>query len=108
MNDKRNNFNYESNDWASWSLYIIKTIEKLQNKTEELENQSISINLELQKEIIRLKTYAKVISIISALISSLVVSILGGYIVYVLSTNTISKTPDNTKTQQENIIKRSK
>lgn len=77
----------KNDDWNSWSLYIIKTIETLQVRVDNLEEEVYSINLELQKEITKLKIYSKVASIIYGAISAVLISVVSGFITYMLTTH---------------------
>lgn len=88
----------KNDDWNSWSLYIIKTIESLQERVDDLEEEVYSINLELQKEITKLKIYSKVASIVYGAVSAILISVLSGFITYTLTTHM-----EQTKNAEEQI-----
>ena len=72
-------------DWSSWSLYIIKTLESLQERADDLEEEVGSINLELRTELMRFKVYSRVIAAISGFITAIIVSVIVSFISYYIT-----------------------
>lgn len=86
----------KNDDWNSWSLYIIKTIESLQIRADDLEEEVNTINLELQTELTKLRVYSKVAAVLYGAISAILISVLSGFITYSLTNK-----PDIKDTQKD-------
>jgi len=82
-----------TDDWNSWSMYLIKSIESLQERADSLEEEVHEINLEFQKELTKLKVYSKVASVIYSLVSAILISVIAGVITYHVTTDTEDTKP---------------
>lgn len=88
-------------DWKDWSVYVIKTIEKLEVQISQLETKLTSINLNIQTEITKLKSSSRVTAAIGGIIASIIVSVVSGYLVYAI---TESRKSDIKKMIQEEYV----
>jgi len=87
----------QNDDWNSWSLYIIKTIESLQSRADDLEEEVNTINLELQTELTKLRVYSKVAAVVYGAVSAILISVVSGFITY-----TLTSKPDIKDNQKDN------
>lgn len=79
--------------WESWGNYVLVTLEKVEERVDDLESQINENNLTSRTDIVELKTKAGVVAAVIGVVSSLIVSILSGFIVYY-----ITKSPNQAPT----------
>lgn len=76
--------------WESWGNYVLKTLEKLEEKVDILESKISENNLEANKDLVELKVKVGVVAAIAGIIASGVTSIIVGLFIYYVTT----KKPD--------------
>lgn len=84
----------QGDDWNSWSLYLIKSIESLQERADSLEEEMHSINLEFQTELTKLRVYSKFASAFYSLISAVLISVIAGVITFYVTEKDNNKNAD--------------
>lgn len=79
--------------WDSWGNYVLKTLEKVEEKVDTLEDKINSNNLSARTDLVELKTKAGIIAAISAIIASGVTSLIVGLLIYYLSHKPVNVEP---------------
>lgn len=71
----------DNQSWESWSNYVLKTIDRIEENVNELDEKVNESNLKIQTDIVELKVKAGLIAAIASIIISFVISLMAGYIV---------------------------
>lgn len=85
-----------TDSWEAWSKHVLITLDKLEEKTDNIQEQINDNNLKSQSDIVELKTKAALVAALVGIIASLFMSILGGYII-----NKIKEEPKLIKSHYE-------
>jgi len=86
-----------SEGWKQWSMQVKESLEKLEKKVELLEGRTTKHREEFLVETTTLKVKAGVVGTVAGIIASLVTTIMGGFIVYQLTTARHSSPPETYK-----------
>lgn len=94
------------NGWESWGKYVLKTLEKLEDKVNTLEDRINENNLESKTDLVELKTKAGIVAAIAGIIASGITSLIVALFMYYITHK--QPTMDLPKTQKsyiEHVIK---
>lgn len=98
-NEKENN----GNGWNSWKIYVIKTLEKIIERQDKIEEDHKKEKIEDTKDITELKTKQKVssaiISLIVALIIGIAINVVSAWMMY----NWVSEKYEHTPRSQQQV-----
>lgn len=72
--------------WDQWSTFVLRTIEKLEERVDMIEQSLHKTELEIQKELVQLKTKASFAGALFGLVTSIIVSIVSGLILFAITT----------------------
>lgn len=78
----QNKMNAGSGDWKEWSKYVLRAIETLEEKVDSLEQKLVQLQLDIKIEVTKLQQKASFGGAILGLVSSIIVSVVSGVIVY--------------------------
>lgn len=78
-----------SGDWREWSQFVLKAIEKLEGKMDQLDSDFHEQQILYKEEITQLKTKVKFAAAIVGLVSSIGVSVISGLLVWWLTSSKI-------------------
>lgn len=85
----------ESNDtWNEWGKHVLKTLEKLDTKLEEVEKTINTNHTNTQVELATLKIQASLIGIAAGAIVSIAISLVSGFILYKMTESNKPQIPD--------------
>jgi len=80
-----------SGDWKEWSMFVLKTIEKMEVKIDQLEDTVNKNNSEFKTSLVELQTKAGFAGGIFGVVSSLIVSIIAGVVIYYITNKEVDK-----------------
>lgn len=77
--------------WSEWSNHVLLTLEKLEKKVDKLEENIHQDKLDTQRELVTLNTKASILGSIAGVITSLIVTVIAGLIIYNITTKDVDK-----------------
>lgn len=99
------NFNNNDTEWEKYKLFVVKTLESLENKISTLERENAELKLKFTTEVSQIKLTFKFYAGVFTIITSVIVSVLTGYLTDYLTKNDAEDKQFITKTIIEQIQK---